>query len=236
MNDVRRIGEENQKRDIHLIHLIRSGDNIAKEKLVQKYTPMVKHITRNYYASFLDFEDLMQEGLIGFLNAIDEYKPDQFNVRFSSFAYICIIRKVYNIIKQTTGNKHKALNNATSLYAYINSDENRIILDLIPNDYISIDPVTLIEDKHINQRLDQVLLNHLSLLEYSVIIMLLRGFSSGEIEAEIGVGSKVIDNARTRVKNKLRRIMQEYGSLLSPKVPTAVRKRKDLYFDLKLGG
>ncbi len=236
MNDVRRTGEENQKRDMHLIHLVRSGDSIAKENLVQKYIPMVKHIIRNYYASFLDFEDLMQEGLIGFLNAIDEYKPEQFNVRFSSFAYICIIRKVYNVIKQTTGNKHKALNGATSLYAFINSEENRMVLDLVSNDYVSMDPVKLIEDKQINHRLEEVLLNHLSILEYSVIIRLLQGYSSGEIETEIGVGSKVIDNARTRVKCKLRRIMQEYGSLLNPKVPTAVRKRKDLYLDLEPGG
>ena len=54
---------------------------------------MVKRIARNHYASFLEFEDLMQEGLIGLLSAIEEYDPDK-KVKFSSFAYICILRKI----------------------------------------------------------------------------------------------------------------------------------------------
>ncbi|HHT37244.1 MAG: sigma-70 family RNA polymerase sigma factor [Candidatus Wallacebacter cryptica] len=226
--------EANQKKDYQLITRIRVGDEHAKEELVLKYVPMVKHIVRNYYASFLDFDDLMQEGIIGLLNAIEEYKPEQYNVKFSSFAYICIIRKIYNVIKQTTGNKHKALNDALSLQSQLGIDDNRIMQDLVINQNSTVDPQQLIEDKIINQHLDQLLSNHLSLLEYSVIMMLLKGYTCGEIENEIGVGSKVVDNARTRVKAKLRRLIREYGSLLSPRVPTTVRKREDLY--LKLGG
>ncbi len=226
--------DSNQQKDYSLIARIRLGDEEAKEKLVLKYIPMVKHIIRNYYASFLDFDDLMQEGIIGLLNAIDEYKPDQYDVKFSSFAYICIIRKIYNVIKQTTGNKHKALNDAVSLQSQISSDDSRIVLDLIVNQDSAVDPEALIEDKIISQQLDNLLSNHLSLLEYSVIVMLLKGYTCGEIEDEIGVGPKVVDNARTRVKTKLRRLIREYGSLLNPKVPVTVRKREDLY--LKLGG
>lgn len=227
-------GDSNQQKDYSLIARIRLGDQEAKEKLVLKYIPMVKHIVRNYYASFLDFDDLMQEGVIGLLHAIDEYKPDQYDVKFSSFAYICIIRKIYNVIKQTTGNKHKALNDALSLQSHLGGDDSRIILDLISAEDSLVDPERMIEEKFLFQYLDRVLVNHLSLLEYSVIMMLLSGYSCGEIEEAIGVGAKVIDNARTRVKTKLRKLIAEYGSLLNPQVPLAVRKRKDLY--LKLGG
>ena len=100
MERAQRRGDLNQQRDFNLIARIRLGDQDAKEKLVLKYVPMVKHIVRNFYASFLDFDDLLQEGVIGLLSAIDEYKPDQYDVKFSSFAYICIIRKIYNVIKQ----------------------------------------------------------------------------------------------------------------------------------------
>src|SRR5690625_3879933 len=104
--------DANQALDLALAPRVRGGDAAAREELVKKYIPMVKHIVRNHYASFLDFDDLTQEGLIGLLGAIDEYRPDKFDVKFSSFAYICIIRKVYNAIKQTNGNKHRALNEA----------------------------------------------------------------------------------------------------------------------------
>jgi len=226
--------DSNQQRDHSLIARIRLGDQEAKEKLVLKYIPMVKHIVRNYYASFLDFDDLLQEGVIGLLHAIDEYRPDLYDVKFSSFAYICIIRKIYNVIKHTSGNKHKALNDALSLQSQLGGDDSRTVLELISTDDSLVDPEHMIEEKFVLQYLDRLLVNHLSLLEYSVMKLLLSGYSCGEIEAVIGVGAKVIDNARTRVKTKLRKLIAEYGSLLNPQIPVTVRKRKDLY--LKLGG
>ncbi|NMB15623.1 MAG: sigma-70 family RNA polymerase sigma factor [Firmicutes bacterium] len=221
----------NQSLDLQLIMQVRAGDSRAKEELVRKYLPMIKHIVRNHYASFLDYDDLIQEGMIGLMSAIDEYRPDKFDIKFSSFAYICIIRKIYNVIKHTNGNKHRALNDAISLYTFVNPDETRTVLDHISS---GRSPEELVEEQILTQRLHQVLKNHLSILEYTVLIFLVSGYSSQEIERELGVGSKVIDNARTRVKLKLGRIVHKYGSLLSPQVPLSVRKREDLYRKLPL--
>ncbi len=227
--------DANQMVDLDLIKSIRQGKSEdAKERLVVKYVPMVKYIIRNYYASFLDFDDLLQEGLIGLLNAIEEYKPHEYDVKFSSFAYICIIRRVYNVIKQTTGNKHRLLNEAVSLQSSIGADENRTVFDVVPDLAYSIDPVFVVEEKTVSEALNEVLQNHLSILEYAVMIRLLRGYTCSEIEQEIGVGPKVIDNARTRVKTKLRKLLTEHGSLLSPHVPTNVRRREDLYLDVPI--
>lgn len=226
---------DNQTIDLDLILKVRAGDEEARDSLVVKYIPMVKYIIRNYYSAFLDFEDLLQEGLIGLLSAIGEYKPEEYDVKFSSFAYICIIRRVYNVIKQTTGNKHRLLNEATSLQTPVGGDDSRTILDFISAGVGTFDPELAFEDKYANEVISEVLRNHLSLLEYAVIIRLLKGYSAREIEEEIGVGLKVIDNARTRVRSKLRRLLDEHGSLLSPQVPTDVRRREDLYLNLPVG-
>src|SRR5690554_5526508 len=223
---------DNQSIDLQLIRRLREGDEEARDNLVVKYVPMVKYIIRNYYAAFLDFEDLLQEGLIGLLSAMEEYKPDEYDVKFSSFAYICIIRRIYNVIKQTTGNKHRLLNEATSLQTPIGSDESRSIMDLVAAELAQSNPEEMVEEKYVAEVIGRVLRNHLSMLEYAVIIRLLKGYSAREIEEEMHIGLKVIDNARTRVKSKLKRLLDEYGSLLSPKVPTNVRKREDLYLDL----
>ncbi|HHT91111.1 MAG: sigma-70 family RNA polymerase sigma factor [Bacillota bacterium] len=223
---------DNQTLDLNLIKRFREGDQEARDNLVVKYVPMVKYIIRNYYAAFLDFEDLLQEGLIGLLSAMEEYKPDEYDVKFSSFAYICIIRRIYNVIKQTTGNKHRLLNEATSLQTPIGSDESRSIMDLVAAELAQSNPEEMVEEKYVAEVIGRVLRNHLSMLEYAVIIRLLKGYSAREIEEEMHIGLKVIDNARTRVKSKLKRLLDEYGSLLSPKVPTNVRKREDLYLDL----
>ena len=221
---------DSQSRDLQLIRQIRKGDASAKEELVRKYLPMIKHIVRNHYASFLDYDDLIQEGMIGLLSAIDEYRPEKFAIKFSSFAYICIIRKIYNVIKHTNGNKHRP-NDAISLYTFVNADETRTMLDHIAS---GRSPEELVEEQILAQKLEEVLRNHLSILEYTVLIFLLSGYTAQEIERELGVSSKVIDNARTRVKLKLSRILHKYGSLLSPQVPLNVSKREDLYRKLPL--
>src|SRR5690554_1260344 len=223
---------DNQSIDLQLIRRLREGDEEARDSLVVKYIPMVKYIIRNYYSSFLDYEDLLQEGLIGLLNAIEEYKPEEYDVKFSTFAYICIIRRVYNVIKHTSGNKHRLLNEATSLQTPVGIDEKRMIIDFVEDGVNQVDPEEILEERFVSDIIGKVLKNHLSLLEYAVITRLLQGYSASEIEKEMGVGLKVIDNARTRVKTKLRRLIDEYGSLLSPQVPTNVRKRKDLYLNV----
>lgn len=228
--------EPSQLRDLSLIRRIRRGETEAKEELVAKYLPMVKHIVKRHYASFLEFDDLVQEGFIGLLAAIEEYRPDAFNVKFSSFAYMCIIRKVYNAIKQSNGNKHKLLNQAVSLHAYVNADESRTVMDLVPLADAAGDPVDILEEKHSTSRIDMLLKNHLSLLEYTVIALLLQGYTCSEIERAIGVKAKAIDNARTRVKAKLKRIVDNYGSLLNPQIPMSVRRRQDLYMRLQVDG
>lgn len=219
----------NQLRDLKLINRIRSGDAAAKEELIRKYFPLVKHIVKRHYAPFLEFEDLMQEGVIGLLGAVSEYRPDQFDMKFSSFSYMCVIRKVYNAIKQSNGNKHRALNQAVSLHSFVNADESRTMMDLIADETGKDDPLERVETACINERIDRILRKHLSILEYSVIVLVIEGYSYAEIERLIGVKPKVIDNARTRVKAKLKRIVDQYGSLHSPHIPLNVRHRRDLY-------
>ena len=191
--------KSNQSVDLELIRRIRANEEEAREDLVTKYVPMVKYIIRNYYSSFLDYEDLLQEGLIGLLNAIEEYKPEEYDVKFSTFAYICIIRRIYNVIKHTSGNKHRLLNEATSLQTPVGLDEKRMIIDswkIGPIRWIRRNTRREVDKRH-NRA---VLKNHLSLLEYAVITRLLQGYTASEIEEEMGIGLKVIDNARTRVK------------------------------------
>lgn len=213
--------EAGQAADVSLIARMRSGDARAGEELVRKYLPMVKHIARRYYASFLEFEDLLQEGLIGLLGATREYRPDRFAVKFSSFAYLCILRKIYNVIKQTSGAKHKALNDAVCLF-----DGARPLLDVLPA--AGIDPVEAVEDRLVGERIEAILREHLSALEYTVVCLLRGGYTCREIERTVGVSAKAVDNARTRVKMKLQRLVARYGSLLDPRVPLSARRRPDL--------
>lgn len=225
----------NQQVDLHLIGEIRSGNEQAKETLIAKYTQMVRHIVRKHNSSVLDFDDLVQEGLIGLLGAIGEYRPDRFDVKFSSFAYLCIQRKVSNAVKQCVGNKHKALNQALSLHAYVNGEETRMRMDCIPTEETRTDPALLIENRMLDDRIRGLLRDHLSMLEYVVTILLAEGYTARDIEREFGLSPKRVDNARTRVKAKLRRLIHVFGTLDHPSIPKTRRRRHDLALRLQLG-
>ncbi|MGE5598311.1 MAG: sigma-70 family RNA polymerase sigma factor [Bacteroidota bacterium] len=227
---------ENQHVDQALLERIWRGEERAKEDLVRKYLPMVHRIVRDRAARWSDhYDDLCQEGSIGLLKAIFEYDPEHYAVKFSTFAYICILRRVSNVLKQAQSRKNRLFAQALSLNAGAAIEDGRPNLqDLLLADAAD-DPLEMLLDRLTEERLRLVLLNHLSQVEYAVIDRLLQGLSTEEIQAELSLGGKVIDNARTRARVKLRRLVGRYGSLLNPELPLRARKRLDLAIKVCVG-
>jgi RNA polymerase primary sigma factor len=67
-----------------LEQLIVQGD-LARERLVQTNSRLVISIAKRYYSRGLDFVDLVQEGNIGLLTAVDKFDPSMGN-RLSTYA------------------------------------------------------------------------------------------------------------------------------------------------------
>lgn len=225
--------EENQLVDMMLLKRVWSGDEAAKEELVRKYLPMVHGLARRQVGEWVDYEDLCQEGAIGLLRAINEYDPARYAVKFSTFAYICIMRHVANVVRRTQTKKSRLFNAAVSLNAQLVYDENRTVLDSLV--VKEADPLEIVLADWAEERLHAVLGAHLSAVEYAVVHLLLQGLSTGEIQAELALGAKVIDNARTRARTKLLRLIREYGSLLHPDLPLCARRRLDLAMAIRVG-
>jgi RNA polymerase sigma-B factor len=51
------------------------GDVRARDRLVQLYLPLVESLARRYRSPGAEFDDLLQAGSIGLLNAIERYEP-----------------------------------------------------------------------------------------------------------------------------------------------------------------
>lgn len=223
----------NQQKDLFLIGKIRfDHDMSAKDELVLKYFPMVRHIVKNYHPSPADFDDFSQEGAIGLLKAIEEYNPERFQVKFSTFAYLCINRRILNAIRRNRNKSLLANQNVVSLFNNIDQAQYRLI------DFLGAEigePFNYIEKEWTNQRLDSVLKIYLSPVEYQVIKGIIAGDNQGEIQISLALPPKVIDNARTRARLKLRKIIEAYGSLLNPNIPKKVRKRNDLAISMDVG-
>ncbi|NLC52539.1 MAG: sigma-70 family RNA polymerase sigma factor [Firmicutes bacterium] len=224
----------NQRRDLELLKRIKVGqDRSAKEELVIKYLPMVKHIVKRKYRPGYEFEDLIQEGLISLLKAIENYNGHQYAVKFSTFAYICVLRKMLNMQKHYVSAKYQFTANTLSLCARYAGDESRKLMDMIDNQNVT-DPQEVVIQKANLRRLTKVLQVYLTKVEYVVLWLSLQGLNCGEIGDLLDLDSKVVDNARTRARRKLQKIIHQYGSLSNPQIPLRTRKREDLAMELNV--
>lgn len=220
-----------QQTDLELIQKIRSGSEpSAKETLVEKYLPMVRHIVRNQNTPSADFEDFLQEGAVGLLKAIDQYDYLRYQIKFSTFAYICILRRIYNKIKQNYTKKALFESSSLSLNYSVDAASRPLIHSVAD---LGDEPFVYVERDWMAAQLNAVLKAYLSPLEYDVVLRVIRGYTLGEIQQELKLPAKVIDNARTRSRLKLKKVIMEYGSLLSPKIPLKTRKRHDLALGLR---
>jgi RNA polymerase sigma-32 factor len=64
---------------------MRAGDTEAADRLVTSHLPFVTALARRYSRYGLPLNDLVQEGVVGLLQALGRFNPEQ-NVRLSSFA------------------------------------------------------------------------------------------------------------------------------------------------------
>ena len=68
-----------------LLARARAGDEAAREQLIEKLLPLVGSYARRYPTDGLDHTDLLQEGIVGLLRALDRYDPER-GVPFPAYA------------------------------------------------------------------------------------------------------------------------------------------------------
>ncbi len=81
-----------------LIALAKSGDENAKEKLVNENSPLIKSVIKRYLNKGIEFDDLYQLGSLGFLKAINNF-DESFGVKFSTYAVPMIAGEVKRFIR-----------------------------------------------------------------------------------------------------------------------------------------
>ena len=80
-----------------LFYRLKNGDNSAREVLINSNLRLVASIAKMYINRGLSYLDLIQEGNIGLIIAIDKYDVNTFN-RFSTYAYYWIVLYIQRAI------------------------------------------------------------------------------------------------------------------------------------------
>jgi len=72
---------------------LKSGDEDARNILIEKNLRLVAHVCKKYLSSNVDQEDLISIGTIGLIKGINSFKQDK-NVRLSTYVSRCIDNEI----------------------------------------------------------------------------------------------------------------------------------------------
>jgi RNA polymerase sporulation-specific sigma factor len=189
--------------DDRLVELFRNGEVQALNLLLERYRRFVRSKARGYFLVGADFEDILQEGMIGLYKAVRDFRPDR-ESSFRAFAELCITRQIITAIKTATRQKHQPLNQYVSLSGLrvVDDPTERSVEELL-DDHNAPDPADEVISWEAMAAMRAVMAEMLSSLEVEVLRLYLEGRSYQEIGVELGRHVKSIDNALQRIKRKL---------------------------------
>ncbi|MGN1418979.1 MAG: sigma-70 family RNA polymerase sigma factor [Acutalibacteraceae bacterium] len=182
--------------DEALVSLCRNNDEAAWDELYARYHAVSKVLSSKFYVGGIERDDLVQEGLLGFLSAVHSYKSEK-NASFSTFARTCMKNRIINAV---SSNQKKSLVPA-KLCLSLNGEE-----DIVDS---SLSPEELMIFRNDAGQAKKIVSTKLSEKERAVFKAYLCGKTYDETAQLLSMSRKAVDGALQRAKRKIRREFEE---------------------------
>lgn len=190
--------------DSKLIYMVNENNEDAKDYLYKKYSPLIhkeiNRISRDAFRCGIEYSDLTQEAMLAFSEAIRDY-DDHLDVKFITFATLCIKRRLINLMRKYNTNKQKIINNQVYLDNSIDG-YNESLKELI-SDKKGKEPLNkLITDESLKE-VNQIMIDKLSLSEKKALIGSINGLSINDIAEQLNMTTKQVYNLIYRARKKI---------------------------------
>lgn len=172
-----------------------------EDALARRYVRLVQSCVRPFFLAGDDYDDLVQEGMIGLLKAIRRYSPER-NDNFEAYASLCIRRQVYDAVRRSR-RKDGHLQIEFMVPERVEEHEQ------LSGVKVQQDPETELLAKESTLEIQNALSGLLSVFETSVLKRYLAGYSSSEIARMLQREPKSVDNAIRRIRRKLSMYLQK---------------------------
>ena len=196
--------------DEELIIRLREGEQEVMDYLMDKYKNLVRDKAKSMYILGGDTEDLIQEGMIGLFKAVRDYDFGR-DAGFSTLATLCISRQMYTAVQASGRKKHMPLNTYISLSGettHTDEQKENVSLENVLQSGQLSDPEKMLIDRENVEYIEQMIQSRLSSFEKQVLDLYLTGMGYVEIAKVLGRDEKSTDNALSRLKSKLRKVIE----------------------------
>jgi len=170
-----------------LLRQAQAGQESAIAALIARMMPAIRKGAAGTIAPGLDFEDAVQEGLIGLFHAVRGYDAAK-GTPFAAYAASCIANAQQDARRRATRKKHAPLNDSVPL----------------PEDSAAPGPEELAVASErcaaVLERID----TELSPLERSSLLASLEGQTAAQTAQALHCTPKAVENALARARKKLR--------------------------------
>ena len=185
-----------------LLSNVQSGDSKNTEALISEYRSVVEAIASKYTNSPLEYEDIIQEGMIGLYKAVRDY-DDTKEAAFKTFASMCINRQLINAVAVSNRKKNIPLNTYVSfdMPAYPDEDNETRLVDILKPESEQ-NPEKLFIDREYSDSFKKKLFDRLSSFEKQVLQLYMEDNDYRQIAMLLGKTPKSIDNAIQRIRAK----------------------------------
>lgn len=169
------------------IEQARNGDEQAIAGLIARQMPQIRSLAAKAVRPGLDFDDAVQEGIIGLFSALETFDAQK-GAAFATYANVCVQNAIVSAVRAAGRSKHAPLNTSVP-YTETESTPG---------------PEELVMQSERYTQTMQSIDTRLSALEKQVLALFLDGCSYGEIGARLNLSEKAVDNALQRVRAKLK--------------------------------
>ncbi len=178
-----------QKIDDALLVRAQQGDETALAALIARMMPAIRKGAAAFHAPGLDFEDAVQEGLIGLFQAVRGYQPAS-GTPFAAYAAACIRHAQQDAQRAALRKKHAPLNFSVPL------PDAESIAQPGPEE------LAIAGERYADTL--QRMRTELSPLERRALVASLHGQPAAQTAQELGTTQKAVANALARARRKLR--------------------------------
>lgn len=164
--------------------------------IASRYLGLISSAAKKYrgMAADIDDSDMIQEGMVALLSACRSFDAAK-GMSFKNYLMICVENRYRSMMRASARQSAVPARNMISL-----EDESDAAFDPTVTSLPE-----MVETREYIDSLHRILKTSLSNLEYKVAILHLSGYSYKEIAQRLNIPLKSVDNAQTRIRQKLSR-------------------------------